>query len=73
MGTTDEVKASPFERLAAVNVNDKIEKKNNLSYLSWAWAWEQLMRQDPDAEYEYGEPKAFGDTLMVFCTVRAFS
>lgn len=72
MGTTNEVKASSFERLAAVNVNDRVEKKNNLSYLSWAWAWDQLMRQDPEAEYVYGEPKSFGDTLMVFCTVTAF-
>lgn len=63
---------SSFERLAAVNVNDHIEKKNNLSYLSWAWALDQLMRQDPEATWEYAEPKMFGDTMMVYCTVTAF-
>lgn len=62
-----------FERLAALNVNDHIEKKNGLSYLSWAWAWDQLLRQDATASYVYAEPKIFGgDTLMVYCTVTAF-
>jgi len=30
---------SVFETLNSINVSDKIEKKGNLSYLSWAWAW----------------------------------
>ena len=61
------------ERLAALNVNDHVEKKNGLSYLSWAWAWDQLLRQDSTASYTYIEPKTFGgDTLMVYCTVVAF-
>lgn len=63
---------SSFETLAAVNVNSKIEKKNGLSYLSWAWAVDQLLRHDPSATWEYREPVRFGDTLMVFCTVTAF-
>ena len=33
------VKKSVFETLNAINVNDKTEKKQNLTYLSWAWAW----------------------------------
>jgi hypothetical protein len=72
MGTTDEVKTSAFERLAAVNVGAKVEKKNGFSYLSWAWAWDQLLRIDPEASFEYPDPKTFGDTMMVFCTVTAF-
>ena len=64
---------SHFERLAALNVNDHVEKKNGLSYLSWAWAWDHLLRQDATASYAYGEPKTFGgDTVMVYCTVTAF-
>ena len=73
--TTPVVTPAPtaFERLAALNVNDHIEKKNGLSYLSWAWAWDQLLRQDATASYVYLEPKVFGgDTLMVYCTVTAF-
>lgn len=72
MGTTEEVKSSHFERLAAVNVSEKVEKKNGFSYLSWAWAWDQLMRLDPEASYDYPDPKTFGETMMVFCTVTAF-
>jgi len=63
---------SSYTKLAAVNVNDKLEKKNGLSYLSWAWAVDQLMRADPDADWEYPEPKMFGETMMVYCTVTAF-
>ena len=25
-----------FEKLSAINVNDRVEKKNGLTYLSWA-------------------------------------
>lgn len=38
-----------FAELYAVNVSEKIEKKNNLSYLSWAWAWAELKKRHPDA------------------------
>jgi hypothetical protein len=30
---------SVWETLSKVNVNDHTEKKNGLTYLSWAWAW----------------------------------
>lgn len=62
-----------YAELAAVNVGDKIEKKGNLSYLSWAWAVDQLFRHDPAASWAYGEPQRWGDdTVMVSCTVTAF-
>jgi len=61
-----------YAELAAINVNEHVEKKNNLSYLSWAWAVDQLMRLDNDASWEYGEPKYYQSTMMVFCTVSAF-
>lgn len=40
-----------FEKLNAINVNDKTEKKGNLTYLSWAWAWGELKKLYPDATY----------------------
>ena len=43
---------SVFETLNSINVSDKIEKKGNLSYLSWAWAWGELKKHYPDASYE---------------------
>jgi hypothetical protein len=61
-----------FATLAAINVNDKTEKKNGLTYLSWAWAVDQLMRHDPMANWEFHAPVMFGETMMVSCTVTAF-
>jgi hypothetical protein len=43
---------SIFNILNAVNVNDHTEKKNNLTYLSWAWAWAEVKKRYPDADYE---------------------
>lgn len=40
-----------FEELNAINVNEKTEKKGNLTYLSWAWAWGELKKRHPDATY----------------------
>ena len=40
-----------FNVLNAVDVRDKTEKKNNLSYLSWAWAWGEVKKLHPDANY----------------------
>jgi hypothetical protein len=41
-----------FEKLSSINVNDKVEKKSNLTYLSWAWAWSETKKAFPDAYYE---------------------
>jgi len=43
---------SIFETLSAINVNDKVEKKSNLTYLSWAWAWGEVKKAYPDAAYD---------------------
>ena len=40
-----------FETLSAINVNDKVEKKNTLTYLSWAWAWGIVKQYYPQASY----------------------
>jgi hypothetical protein len=40
-----------FEELNSINVSDKIEKKNGLSYLSWAFAWGEIKKKHPDAFY----------------------
>ena len=42
-----------FATLRKVNVNEFIEKKNGLSYLSWAYAVDQLLQRDPTATWEY--------------------
>ena len=61
-----------YAELRRINVNDYIERKNGLAYLSWSWAVDQLLQLDESASWEYAEPKFFGQTMMVFCTVHAF-
>ena len=43
---------STFEKLSAINVNAKVEKKSGLTYLSWAWAWSETKKAFPDASYQ---------------------
>jgi hypothetical protein len=40
-----------FNKLNQINVNDKTEKKNGLTYLAWAWAWGEVKKIFPDANY----------------------
>jgi hypothetical protein len=63
---------SKYAELRKIDVSNHIEKKNGLSYLSWAWAVDQLLQADPTATWEYKEPMKFGETIMVFCAVTAF-
>ena len=67
--------ASIFETLNKINVNDKTEKKNGLTYLSWSWAWAEVKKVVPDATYtiyerdtEYGPVNYFTDGR--FCWVK---
>lgn len=41
-----------FEILNKINVNDNTDKKGNLTYLSWAWAWAEVKKQYPEATYK---------------------
>lgn len=66
-----------FKTLNAINVNENTEKKGNLTYLSWAWAWTKVKEVYPDANYKiktYGElnkPYLYDEDLgyMVFTQV----
>lgn len=44
-----------FESLNSVDVNGKTEKKGNLTYLSWAWAWAEVKKKHPTANYKIYE------------------
>lgn len=46
-----------FSKLNSINVNDKVEKKNGLSYLSWAYSWAEVKKLFPDAVYTIYENK----------------
>ena len=49
--------ASIFENLNSVNVGDHIEKRDQLSFLPWAWAWAEVKKRYPSATYTIYENK----------------
>ncbi len=61
-----EKKQTVFERLSAINVNDHVEKKDNLTYLSWAWAWSKTKTECPDATYKILETE-YDEALGFMC------
>ena len=64
-----------FEELYAIDVSAKVEKKQNLSYLSWSWAWAEFKKKCPNAKYEIkmfnGLPYVYDEKTgyMVFTSV----
>nr|CAI9750992.1 Sak-like ssDNA annealing protein [Caudoviricetes sp.]CAI9751078.1 Sak-like ssDNA annealing protein [Caudoviricetes sp.] len=54
---------SVFQTLSAIDVSGKTEKKSNLTYLSWAWAWGELKKLYPDASYNIYENEI--DDLLI--------
>ena len=67
---------SPLD-LLKINVNDHTEKKNGLTYLSWAWAWAEALKADPKATFKVemfdGTPlMPVGGSFMVWVTVTMF-
>lgn len=46
-----------FKELYSVDVSDYVEKKNGLSYVSWANAWAEIKKRYPDANYVIYENK----------------
>lgn len=62
--------ADIWNTLSAVDVNSRVEKKGNLSYLSWAWAWGMLMKHYPDANYVFEAPEMMNDgSVMITCNL----
>lgn len=65
--------------LLSINVNEHTEKKGGLTYLSWAWAWAEVLKVDPRATWKvltFGDPmgevpfmRMPGDTAMVHTSV----
>lgn len=61
-----EKKKSVFERLSAINLNEHVEKKKELTYLSWAWAWSATKKECPDATYKI-LPTDYDEALGFMC------
>ena len=71
-GVPTSIEQTTFEKLSAINVNKFVEKKNNLTYLSWAFAWSETKKVCPDATYkivkdEQGNPYVYDEMLGFMC------
>ena len=45
-------KMATYTELSQINVNEHVEKKSGLSYLTWSWAWDIFKKNCPDATYK---------------------
>lgn len=68
-----EKKLSVFETLNNINVNGNVEKKNGLSYLTWAWAWAEVMKKYPNASYRVYTRNMIIDSLGNVSEVNYFT
>ena len=57
-----------WQTLSAINVNENTEKKGNLTYLSWAYAWATLMEHYPQSTYRFDNEHHLGNG-SVMCSV----
>jgi hypothetical protein len=67
-----------MSELLKINVNDHTERKGQLTYLSWAWAWAEVLKIDPAATWvahQYGPQGSeqpcmwIGETAIVHTSV----
>ena len=50
-----------WKTLSAIDASKHTEKKMNLTYLSWAWAWGILMDNFPCSQFEFKPPVSYED------------
>ena len=67
-----------FNELLQLNVNERVEKKNGMNYLSWSFAWSEFCKVYPNASYKVLKDAnmncAFGNSeqgYMVYTEVSA--
>lgn len=63
--STTTLMARIWADLSAINVNEHVQKKGNLSYLSWTWAWSTLMSKYPESYYFFDDRKQDDGSVMV--------
>lgn len=59
-----------WQTLSAIDVSKHVEKKGNLTYLSWAWAYGVMMDNYPELHYSFEEDKCEDtNTVEISCVV----
>ena len=58
-------KVNRYIALSRKDVSNGIERKGNLDYLSWAFAWNALVEEYPESTYYFGDPVTFPDGSMM--------
>jgi len=58
-----------WDELSVINVNDHVEKKMNLSYLSWSWAYSTLMKYYPHNSYSFNTTVEGDSSVTVECVL----
>lgn len=61
-----------YNELRKINCNEFTERKGQLTYLSWTYALDILLQNDPSATWEFLEPIVYNETMMVRTQVTAF-
>lgn len=70
-GTYSEACAEVWNTLSSINCNEHVEKKNGLTFLSWSWAYQTIMKHYPDFVYEMLPVVLFkNETTEVHCKVK---
>ena len=60
-----------WDTLSRIDVSEHVEKKQNLTYLSWAWAWGTMMKHYPTLSYYFQDRTLENGTMevTVFVTI----
>ena len=54
-----------WDNLSRVDVSEHVEKKQNQTYLSWAWAWGTMMKHYPQTQYYFEDRTLENGTMEV--------
>lgn len=69
---TQSLASQIWNTLSVIDVNQHVEQKGKLSYLSWTWAWATLMQYYPEAEYTVHEERYIGREPNQTCEVSCY-
>lgn len=68
--TEGEATRKVWETLSVIDVSEHVEQKMKLTYLSWAWAINEIMKVYPSFDYHFNDNETYPDgSVMVHCHV----